>query len=194
MDNANQKLLVGIGNPGERYRYTRHNVGFLTVDAFVSHFQQKFERNLKLKSLVANFFIEKSRIIVIKPMTFVNLSGEAVLAVMNYYRISRENILVVSDDVNLDLGSIRLRSQGSSGGHNGLKSIIEKLSSLNYPRLRIGIGKIFSKPLAEYVLGQFSCDEQEQMNLVIDKVLPFLAFWVNSSFREAELMFSRLKQ
>lgn len=194
MPHAMQKLLIGIGNPGEEYHYTRHNVGFLTVEAFVNHFHQKFERNSKLKSLVANFFIEESRIIVIKPLTFVNLSGEAVLSVMNYYKISRENILVISDDVNLSLGSVRLKVQGSSGGHNGLKNIIEKLGSSDYPRLRIGIGNVDAERLSQYVLSEFSIDEKIQLNVVIEKTIPFLASWVNCSFWESELIFSRLKE
>lgn len=194
MPNGMQKLLIGIGNPGEEYRYTRHNVGFLTVESFVNHFHQKFERNSKLKSLVASFFIEESKIIVIKPLTFVNLSGEAVLAVMNYHKISRENILVISDDVNLSLGNIRLRTQGSSGGHNGLKNIIEKLGSSGYPRLRIGIGNVDAERLSKYVLSEFSIDERIRLNVVIEKTIPFLASWVTCSFQEIELIFSRLQE
>lgn len=188
------KLLVGIGNPGEKYYYTRHNVGFLTVDAFINHFQQKFEKNLRLKSLITSFFIEENKLVVIKPLTFMNFSGEAVLSVMNYFKINKSDILVISDDINLDLGSVRLKAKGSSGGHNGLKSIIEKLGSLDYPRLRIGIGEPKSESLSEYVLNEFSSYEKDQLSLVIEKIVPFLTLWVKSSFQETELIFSKLKQ
>ncbi len=188
------KLLVGIGNPGEKYYYTRHNVGFLTVDAFINHFQQKFEKNLRLKSLITSFFIEENKLVVIKPLTFMNFSGEAVLSVMNYFKINKSDILVISDDINLDLGSVRLKAKGSSGGHNGLKSIIEKLGSLDYPRLRIGIGEPKSESLSEYVLNEFSSYEKDQLSLVIEKIVPFLTLWAKSSFQETELIFSKLKQ
>lgn len=163
------KLIVGLGNPESQYIGTRHNIGFCAVEKIADSFGVKFAKG-KGKYLGANITHRRERIIIIKPMTYMNLSGLAVIAAMNFYKIERHDILVICDDLNLPSGSIRLRAKGSAGGQNGLKHIIESLGSEEFARLRIGI-RVEQQPLSSFssfVLGKFS----ESENSVMEKILP----------------------
>ncbi len=163
------KLIVGLGNPESRYVDTRHNIGFCAAEKLADSFGAKFGKG-KGKFLSAKIAHRMEQIIIIKPMTYMNLSGHAVVAAMNFYKIVREDILVVCDDLNLPLGSIRLRAKGSAGGQNGLKHIIESLGSEEFARLRIGI-RVDEQPLSSFssfVLGKFSENERE----IMEKILP----------------------
>ncbi|MGN0467859.1 MAG: aminoacyl-tRNA hydrolase [Acutalibacteraceae bacterium] len=162
-------LIVGLGNPGSKYEFTRHNAGFLTADLFAQKHDFKIDR-LKFKALCADVRINGLRLLVMKPQTFMNLSGEAVREAAAFYKIPPEKILVIFDDVNLDIGKMRIRRKGSDGGHNGIKSIIYQLSSDNFPRIKIGVGK---KPhpdydLADWVMKPFSNDELKQLRACCD--------------------------
>ncbi|HEY4964018.1 MAG TPA: aminoacyl-tRNA hydrolase [Candidatus Saccharimonadales bacterium] len=160
-------LIVGLGNPGKKYELTRHNIGFECVDNFVNSFSEldKWTNKKDLKALVASGTIGDKRVIVIKPETFMNDSGEAVSLVSNFYKVEGGNILVIHDELDIDFGSIRTRLGGSSAGHNGIKSITKLLGDENYERIRIGIGP--KKPEAidskDYVLQRFNEDEQAQL-------------------------------
>ena len=150
-------LVVGLGNPGDKYFYTRHNAGFLAMDYISQKCGAQVNRS-KFKALVGDATIAGKRVLLMKPQTFMNLSGEAVVEAANFYKIPVENIIVLSDDVNLDVGRMRVRKSGSDGGQKGLRSIIEKMGSDNFPRIRFGVGK---KPhpdydMADWVLGTFS--------------------------------------
>ncbi len=163
------KLLVGLGNPGKRYERTRHNVGFMVVDALI--------RNLKLKNcseeclshLYRASFLD-NEFLVAKPQTYMNNSGLAVVNLLETYRISPEEMLVVHDDLDLPLGRVRLRLNGSSGGHHGIESIVKEIRSNRFYRLRVGIGRPKDKnKVVDYVLSPFSEEEQELLYRVVDR-------------------------
>lgn len=163
------KLVVGLGNPGEEYENTRHNLGFMVLDRLAAKYGAVIDVRKK-KSLVTRIKIDKEKVLLLKPQTFVNLSGEAVLYMASFFRIMPENIIVVCDDLNLPLGKMRIRGYGSSGGHNGIKSLIQFLKSDNFPRVRIGIGgPPEGKRMEDYVLEPFTPEEMLVLNPVIDK-------------------------
>lgn len=150
-------LVVGLGNPGDKYFYTRHNAGFLAMDYISQRCGAQVNRS-KFKALVGEATVADKRVLLMKPQTFMNSSGEAVAEAARFYKIAPENIIVLSDDVNLDVGRMRVRKGGSDGGQRGLRSIIEKIGSGDFRRIRIGVGK---KPhpdydLVDWVLGNFS--------------------------------------
>lgn len=155
-------LIVGLGNIGEEYENTRHNIGFTILDALAKENSFKFATD-KLAS-VATFKFKGKTLILIKPSTYMNLSGKAVNYWMQTEKIQKENILVLTDDLALPFGSVRMKGKGSDGGHNGLKSIQETLVSSEYPRLRFGVGSEFSKgKQVDYVLGKWNLEEQKEL-------------------------------
>ncbi|NMW17931.1 MAG: aminoacyl-tRNA hydrolase [Chlorobiaceae bacterium] len=163
------KLLAGLGNPDSQYAGTRHNIGFDVVEIIAASFGAVFSRG-KGKYLSTKISHRRESIILLKPMTYMNRSGHAVVAAMNFYKIDRSDMLVICDDLNLPSGLIRLRAKGSAGGQNGLKHIIECTGSEEFARMRIGI-RVDQQPLnsfSSFVLGKFSEDERE----VMKKVLP----------------------
>lgn len=171
-------LIVGLGNPGKNYEFTRHNAGFLTLDHIASELDTEIT-NLKNNALVADVVIDGHRCLLIKPQTFMNNSGTAVRDIAKFYKIPPEKIIVIFDDISLPCGKLRIRRKGTDGGHNGIKSIIYHLNSDLFPRIKIGIG---AKPnpeydLADWVLSKFGKDDMEQLKAAIIKateVLPFI--------------------
>ena len=161
------KLIVGLGNFEDKYLFTRHNAGFMAVDFFVLFNNQAFKTEKKLKSAVAKFKFNGEDVVVIKPLTYMNLSGEAIGAVMNFYKIEKKDVLVIYDDISLDLGKVRFRNSGSDGGHNGIKSTIQHLGSKEFDRLKIGIGPQPNIPSEAFVLQNFSKDELEKIKEII---------------------------
>ena len=146
------KLVVGLGNVGDKYCFTRHNAGFMVVDKWAIMNDVSFKEDKKLKCFVGKFKSGFEDIMLIKPTTFMNLSGEAVIAVMNYYKIDIEDVIIVYDDLSLELGKMRFRPSGSDGGHNGIKSVIKHLGTSNFARLKIGIGPQPPVPAESFVL------------------------------------------
>lgn len=175
---APEFLIVGLGNPGPKYEFTRHNAGFLCIDLLAQQLGVRIDR-IKFKSVVADVAIEGRRCILMKPQTFMNNSGEAVRDISKFYKIPPEKIIVIFDDISLPCGKLRIRRKGTDGGHNGIKSIIYHLNSDNFPRIKIGVG---AKPnpdynLADWVLSKFSKDDMEQLKSAITKateVLPYI--------------------
>lgn len=162
-DNSMKKfLIVGLGNIGEKYTNTRHNIGFKIVDAFVKEYESSFETE-KLGD-IAKLKIKGKTVIVLKPSTYMNLSGKAVKYWMQKENIQVENLLIITDDLNIDFGKIRIKGKGSSGGHNGLKDIQDKFNTGAYPRFRFGVGAEYSKGRqVDYVLGEWNSDEESAM-------------------------------
>lgn len=155
-------IVAGLGNPGDKYIHTRHNAGFMALDAFSEKKGFKTDK-LKYHALTGEANIASKRVLFIKPQTYMNNSGVAVREAAAFYKISAENIIVIFDDISLEPGKIRIRKKGSAGGHNGIKSIIEHLGSDNFPRIKIGVG---AKPhpdydLADWVLGEIPKDQRE---------------------------------
>ena len=163
------KLIVGLGHVGQKYTFTRHNVGFMLADSIALNNNLTFRENSRLKCFMTNLRNGSDDYLIIKPTTFMNLSGEAVRAVMDYYKIPIENILIIYDDLSLELGKIRFRVNGSDGGHNGIKSVIQHLGTKDIARLKIGIGPQPNLPSEVFVLQNFSKEELENLKPVLSK-------------------------
>ena len=157
-------IIAGLGNPGAEYEKTRHNAGFLAIDYIASKYNVSINR-LKFKALVAEADISGKRVLLMKPQTFMNSSGEAIGEAAAFYKIDAENIIILHDEIGFDAGIIRIRRKGSAGGHNGLKSIIAHISSDTFPRVKIGIGQKPSPDydLARWVLGKFPAEDMRKM-------------------------------
>lgn len=158
-------LIVGLGNPGSKYWNTRHNVGYAALEALAEKLKVKVDR-VKFQGLTGQGSYEGMKVILLKPTTYMNLSGQSVSAAARFYKIPPEHIIVLSDDISLDPGRLRIRKNGSAGGHNGLKSIISSLGSQEFPRIKIGVG---AKPhpdydLADWVLSTFPLAQREEMD------------------------------
>ncbi len=157
-------LIAGLGNPGREYEGTRHNTGFLAVDALAARLGTGIPGRIFL-GLAGRALIGSEKVILLKPQTFMNNSGESIRAAADYYHIPPEQVLVFYDDVNLDVGSVRVREKGSAGGHNGMKSIIAHLGTQDFPRIRLGIGERPAQTdLIDYVLGHFTKAEREKID------------------------------
>lgn len=152
-------LIVGLGNPGKEYDGTRHNIGFAAVDYIADKYNIELNR-IKFKGIFGEGMINGKKVILLKPTTYMNLSGESIREVVNFYKISNEEIIVIYDDISLEVGRLRIREKGSHGGHNGIKSIIANLSSDVFPRVKIGVGGP-KGDLVSHVLGKFSNSEIE---------------------------------
>jgi len=171
------KVVVGLGNPGSRYAGTRHNVGFAVVDALAlgpraGRFQGRFD------ALVAEL-AEEQRLLLVKPQTFMNLSGRSVRQVLDFYKVPVEDLLVVCDDINLPLGKLRVRAQGSHGGHNGLRDIQNHLGTHEYARLRVGVGAPPEDEAVDHVLGRFSRGEQPLIDDAVARAVQAVLVWAN---------------
>lgn len=154
-------IIVGLGNPGKQYANTRHNIGFCVIDALAERFQIPLNQK-KHKAIYGSGYIEGQKVLLAQPQTFMNLSGESVRELADFYKVPETDIIVIYDDISLDVGQLRLRKKGSAGGHNGIKSIIQHLDSQDFPRIKVGVGE---KPtgwdLAAHVLAPFPKDQEE---------------------------------
>ncbi len=156
-------IIAGLGNPGKEYEGSRHNVGFMTLDRLAEKYHIEV-REKAHKALIGKGVIEGQRVILVKPQTYMNLSGESIRSVMDYYKADPSEFIVIYDDISLEPGCLRIRGKGSAGGHNGIKNIIAHLGTQEFARVRIGVGaKPAQMDLADYVLGHFSRDEQAVM-------------------------------
>ncbi len=184
-------IVACLGNPGKEYTFTRHNAGFLTAD-YISQKQNFPVNRSKFKSLCGNTVISGKGVLFIKPQTFMNNSGIAVKEAASFYKVPSEKIIVISDDINLEPGQMRIRRKGSDGGHNGLKSIIYHLSSDSFPRIRIGVGK---EPhpdydLASWVLGKFPEGDREKLMTVFDNSFQSLELIINGQIDKAMSLYN----
>ncbi len=179
------KIVVGLGNPGLKYRRTRHNLGYMVADAFAEPRGGKW-RPGKFKGLEAEIAVGKERVLVVKPTTFMNLSGECVGSVVRYYQVPLDDVLVVFDEVQLELGRLRLRPGGSAGGHNGVESVIKHLGTEQFPRLRLGVG---APPewmdMMSYVLGVFPRGDQKTVKDMLERAVLATETWVYYGLTEA---------
>jgi PTH1 family peptidyl-tRNA hydrolase len=156
-------VIVGLGNPGKKYDGTRHNIGFFTIDLLAEQLGIVVKK-IKHKALIGEGYIGSERVLLVKPQTYMNVSGESLLDIMNYYKLTPEQFIVLYDDIDLDEGDIRIRPKGSAGTHNGMKSIIYQLNSDQFSRVRIGIGKpMGAMDLADYVLQRYAPQDAKRM-------------------------------
>lgn len=170
------KIIVGLGNPGAKYETTRHNVGFITADLLADAFDTEVSLHGML-CLYNTFRYQGEKVLVVKPQTFMNLSGECVGQLARYYKVENEDILVIADDLSLPVGTMRFRPGGSSGGHNGLKSIIAHLGGDDFPRLKIGIGR--GDDVIDYVLGHFGKEEWEKVSSMMRLAVDAVKLWLS---------------
>lgn len=179
------KLIVGLGNPTPKYEKTRHNVGFEVIDKLAEQYNIAVD-TVKHKGMYGKGKIAGQSVILLKPMTYMNLSGESVIAVAKYFKIEPEDVIVIYDDINLDVGRLRIREKGSAGGHNGMKNIIAHLGTDAFPRIRVGVGmKPPKMDLADYVLSHFTKEEQVAMEAGYDKACQALEWMVMDDIAKA---------
>ncbi|MGN0489474.1 MAG: aminoacyl-tRNA hydrolase [Ruminococcus sp.] len=184
-------IVVGLGNPDKKYDNTRHNVGFMTVDYIADKTDVKINR-IKFKSTVGEGTISGSRVLFMKPSTYMNNSGEAVVEAMKFYKIPPENVIVLLDDINLDVGKMRIRTKGSDGGQKGMRSIIYLSGSDMFPRIKIGVGK---KPhpdydLASWVLSKFTGNELKDLELIAENSLKAVELIIDGKTDRAMNLFN----
>ena len=174
---ASMKLIVGLGNPDNQYDQTRHNVGFMVVDALAERFGTRVRRK-KFNALAEEIYAEDTKVVLLKPQQYMNRSGHAVATAAGFYKLTAADVLVVTDDMALDVGRLRIRAKGSAGGHNGLKDIIARLGSDDFSRLRVGIGDSGRMDAAAYVLSRFSADEREIIDKAVQMAVDAICCWL----------------
>lgn len=178
-------LIVGLGNPGNKYHNTRHNIGFMAVDELARSHNLSFDTT-KAKALIAEGTISGKRVLLVKPQTYMNLSGESVRALADFYKIPPENIFLVHDDMDIPLGTLRLRPKGGAGGQKGVQNTIQHLGTQDFPRCRFGIGRPPGKmDPAAYVLLPFTADEQILVIETIRRVIQAIALWLQNGIENA---------
>lgn len=174
------KMIVGLGNSGKKYEQTKHNIGFAVVDQLAKEQQVTFKKN-PFEAEVADFFVNGEKILLVKPQTFMNESGRAVGPLMTYYGIYPEELLVVYDDLDLQIGKIRLRQKGSAGGHNGIKSIIAHLNSQVFNRIKVGIGRPKgNQTVVQHVLNPFDKEDSKLIQEAIDQAVEAATEWIQT--------------
>lgn len=178
-------LIVGLGNIGKEYENTRHNVGFRILDQIAEKNAASFQKKRDLKGEISRFHDVSKVVTLLKPSTYMNLSGESLRKVLDFYKIGRESLLIITDDVDLPIGQLRLRSSGSSGGHNGLKSVETHLGTKDYYRLKIGVGRQPGVSLADFVLGNFTQEEQNSLKEVFEIASEVVKSFVKGGYQEA---------
>ena len=185
-----QWLLVCLGNPGKEYANTRHNIGFLAADALEKRTGVKFNK-LKYRALTGEVTLGGQRVLVVKPQTYMNLSGEAVKLAGGFYKILPDHILVLYDDVSLPLGKLRIRASGSAGGHNGIKNIIAHLGTDAFPRIKVGVGAPAQPDgMVDWVIGNFTASERKVVDAAIDRALDAAACVIEYGVSEAQNRFN----
>lgn len=179
------KWIVGLGNPGSTYEKTRHNVGFMALDELASRHGIKWTPSSKCKAVIGEGNILGTKVVLIKPMTYMNLSGEAVRAYMDYYKVKLEDMIVIYDDMDTEIGKIRLRYQGSAGGHNGIKSIIQHTGTQTFDRIRMGISR--PEPghaIVDYVLSTFAKKDKEPLQQMIERTCDACEYSLGHTFEQ----------
>lgn len=187
-------LIAGLGNPGKEYETTRHNVGFMVIDRLADKLNCDVDTK-KFLGFVGNGRIGAEKVILLKPQTYMNQSGESVRAAADFYKIDPDHVIVIYDDISLDMGAVRVRAQGSAGGHNGMKNIIAHLGTQAYPRVRVGIG---AKPprmdLADYVLSHFTKAELECLQDTVKDAADAVELFINEGAQAAMNQYNKVKK
>ena len=179
------KAIIGLGNPGMKYAGTRHNIGFDAVTAIADKYNLSIN-NKKFKGVYADGHIAGEKVLLVQPQTFMNLSGECVREVADFYKLNPDEIIIICDDINLDVGRLRIRKKGSAGGHNGLKNIIAHLGTEEFPRIRVGVGeKTEGWDLADYVLARFDKDSEPVIREALANVVGAVETWISEGIDAA---------
>jgi peptidyl-tRNA hydrolase, PTH1 family len=193
LDDKSKFMVIGLGNPGRKHRHNRHNLGFMVLDKLAACHEIKLSR-VQSQSLIGSGVIESRSVILVKPMTYMNLSGRSVGTLSRYYRIPLNKLVVTYDEIDLPFGIVRIRGSGGSGGHNGMKSIIEHLGS-DFPRIRIGVGRPSGRmDPAAYVLQNFSKEEREVVGGIVDRTVDAIELFLREGINSAMNMYNQISE
>ena len=189
------KLIVGLGNPGPEYRETRHNIGFMVADVLVNRWRVADVWREKFEALQIKTTVGAEPIIISKPLTFVNLSGQAIQATAAFYKIEPADVFIVTDDAALPLGRLRARREGGAGGHNGLKSVIEHLGTQAFPRMRVGVGRgTDDRDLSDHVLGRFDASERDTVSAAVLRAADATEMFISEGIERVMNAFNAAEQ
>lgn len=183
------KLFIGLGNPGKEYENTRHNIGFMTIDALANEWNIELNKE-KFKGVYGIGMVNGEKVYLLKPLTFMNVSGECVRPFMDYFGIEDDEIIVFYDDMDTAVGTIRLRAKGGHGGHNGMRSLIQHLGTNTFPRIRMGISKPTRETVVNYVLGRFRSEEEKAVQMSIHMSVDAAKYWLSHSFENVMNQFN----
>lgn len=178
------KIVVGLGNPGPDYKETRHNIGYKVLEELAAR-HRVVRQESKYDSIIGETRINGHKVLLVKPLTYMNLSGKAVQPLVHWHKLDLSDLIVIYDDMDLPVGSLRIRAAGGSGGHKGIKSIMDRLNTDSFPRVRIGIGRPIERDAANWVLGRFSGLEKEQMTIAVNKAADAVERWAAAGLTEA---------
>lgn len=176
------KMIVGLGNPGSKYEKTKHNIGFMAIDNIVKNLDVTFTDDKNFKAQIGSTFINHEKVYFVKPTTFMNNSGIAVKALLTYYNIDITDLIVIYDDLDMEVSKLRLRSKGSAGGHNGIKSIIAHIGTQEFNRIKVGIGRpLKGMTVINHVMGQFNTEDNIAISLTLDRVVNAVNFYLQEN-------------
>ncbi len=176
------KMIVGLGNPGSKYEKTKHNIGFMAIDNIVKNLDVTFTDDKNFKAQIGSTFINHEKVYFVKPTTFMNNSGIAVKALLTYYNIDITDLIVIYDDLDMEVSKLRLRSKGSAGGHNGIKSIIAHIGTQEFNRIKVGIGRpLKGMTVINHVMGQFNTEDNIAISLILDRVVNAVKFYLQEN-------------
>ncbi len=176
------KMIVGLGNPGSKYEKTKHNIGFMAIDNIVKNLDVTFTDDKNFKAQIGSTFINHEKVYFVKPTTFMNNSGIAVKALLTYYNIDITDLIVIYDDLDMEISKLRLRSKGSAGGHNGIKSIIAHIGTQKFNRIKVGIGRpLKGMTVINHVMGQFNTEDNIAISLTLDRVVNAVKFYLQEN-------------
>ncbi|AAT86140.1 Peptidyl-tRNA hydrolase [Streptococcus pyogenes MGAS10394] len=176
------KMIVGLGNPGSKYEKTKHNIGFMAIDNIVKNLDVTFTDDKNFKAQIGSTFINHEKVYFVKPTTFMNNSGIAVKALLTYYNIDITDLIVIYDDLDMEVSKLRLRSKGSAGGHNGIKSIIAHIGTQEFNRIKVGIGRpLKGMTVISHVMGQFNTEDNIAISLTLDRVVNAVKFYLQEN-------------
>lgn len=176
------KMIVGLGNPGSKYEKTKHNIGFMAIDNIVKNLDVTFTDDKNFKAQIGSTFINHEKVYFVKPTTFMNNSGISVKALLTYYNIDITDLIVIYDDLDMEVSKLRLRSKGSAGGHNGIKSIIAHIGTQEFNRIKVGIGRpLKGMTVINHVMGQFNTEDNIAISLTLDRVVNAVKFYLQEN-------------
>ena len=189
---SKMKIIVGLGNPGKEYELTRHNVGFMLLDSFADHLKVDFSVSTNYKAHLAEYNLRNEKIFLLKPLTYMNVSGESLAKLARFYKIAPQDIIIAHDDMDLEVGNVKFKQGGGHSGHNGIKSIFNSFGEQEFYRFRIGIGRPPGQMNpADYVLGAFKDADIEILNSNFEKYIKTLDLWMNGEIGKAQTMINR---
>jgi PTH1 family peptidyl-tRNA hydrolase len=186
------KLIAGLGNPGSQYEITRHNIGFMAVDLVAESLNIDFKKQSHF-SLMGEGWVEDEKILLMKPLTYMNNSGKAVASAINFYKLPLADVLIIHDDMDLQTGRLRVRRQGSSGGHKGMESIIQLTGSQEIPRMKIGIGKPLYQAVVDYVLMPFSAEDRPTIKAALHRADQAVQLWIKEGITAVMNKYNSMK-